>query len=277
MPEIDPEHPSALDLTHSVLRAPSPIHVEYLKNMQVGGSFTLSLLCNGRLWGMLACHHRTPYFVDFASREAAELFAMAASAQLSAWETRDKQDAVQQMKLVKQWLQNAVDNGEDPTDVLVEKSNLLIELTSSAGVAIVRKDEIIRLGNCPQEEEVAKLVEQIKNFCLPIYTVRNITHVMPSASCASGHCAGVMCVKVTRRFEDEYIMWFRPEMIEEVTWGGDPRKNVRASDGRIHPRKSFAAWKETVRNTSAPWTILTTTFAAQLGQAITEAERTTTQ
>lgn len=275
LPETDPESPAALDLTYSTLRAPSPIHVEYLKNMKVGGSFTLSLLCNGRLWGMIACHHRTPFFVNFASREAAELLAMAASAQLSTWETRDKQDATQRMRLVKEWLQAAVENGDDPTDVLVEKSNLLIELTNSNGVALIKPDEIIRLGDCPDESQIRTIIDRVKESCEPVFAVRSISQVMPSASCATNKCAGIMVVKVARRAEDEYIIWFRREMVEEVTWGGDPRKNVKQSDGRIHPRKSFAAWKETVRHTSTPWTLPVQRFAEQLSEAITEAERTT--
>ena len=270
LPEASPESPDALDLTFSTLRAPSPVHVEYLKNMQVGGSFTLSLLCNGRLWGMIACHHRTPLFVNFPSREAAELLVIAASAQLSSWETRDSQNAEQRMKLLKQWLQAAVDGGDDPTDVLIEKSNLLIELTESSGVAIIKADELIRLGKCPEESELRKILEQVKTFCTPVYSIRTITHLMPSASTATGSCAGVLALKVTRRFEDQYILWFRPELLHEVTWGGDPRKPPEQPDG---PRKSFAAWKELIRHTSSPWAKPTIDFAEQLGVAITEAER----
>ena len=42
----------------AVLRAVSPFHVEYLKNMGVGASLVTSIVVRGELWGLVACHHR---------------------------------------------------------------------------------------------------------------------------------------------------------------------------------------------------------------------------
>jgi light-regulated signal transduction histidine kinase (bacteriophytochrome) len=53
-----------------------------------------------------------------------------------------------------------------------------------------------------------------------------------------------------------YALWFRPELIRTVTWAGNPTKPVSIEQGqtKIGPRKSFAAWKETVESESHPWT-----------------------
>ncbi|HRL30860.1 MAG TPA: GAF domain-containing protein, partial [Ottowia sp.] len=61
-----------LDMSHGVLRSVSPIHIEYLQNIGVGASMSLSIVLEGRLWGMLACHHRTPRQVPYVTRAACD-------------------------------------------------------------------------------------------------------------------------------------------------------------------------------------------------------------
>lgn len=63
-----------LDLSMSGLRAVSPIHIEYLKNMGVAASMSVSILRDGKLWGLMACHHYSPLQLSYPVRTAAELF-----------------------------------------------------------------------------------------------------------------------------------------------------------------------------------------------------------
>ena len=269
LPICDPESKDALDLTHSILRAPSPIHIEYLRNMKVGGSFTMSLLCNGRLWGMIACHHRGKLYLDFATRTACEQLAIEASKRLSEWETDKIHDNSKQLEIVLKSLRDDTARGAEATDILIEKSNVLMHLIPAAGVALIAGDRVVCLGVCPPESVIRNLLAQIDSQLNPLFASRCLFKTLQEAPPPTDF-SGMMCVRMRGKTADQFFMWFRPEILEEVVWGGDPEKNISAADGRIHPRKSFAAWKTIMRNTSRPWTRLDMKIATDLGAAVEE-------
>lgn len=267
LPLCDPTSEDALDLTYSVLRAPSPIHIEYLRNMKVGGSFTMSLLCNGRLWGMIACHHQTKLYIDFATRTGCEQLANEASKRLSEWETEKSVDKDQQLELVLQSLKYDIAGGAEGRDVLLKNSKVLLELIPAGGVALIRDDVVVRLGVCPSEDVIRNLLAQIEGQLDPVFASRCLYKTVQEAPPPTDF-SGMMCVRMRAKSVDRFLMWFRPEVLEEVVWGGDPDKYVADADGRIHPRKSFAAWKQTMHNTSKPWTRLDMKVATDLARAI---------
>src|SRR4029079_2210534 len=87
-----PTHsPTLLDLSMSVLRSVSPIHIEYLQNMGVGASMSVSILRDGKLWGLFACHHYSARHISFERRTAAELFG-----KMFSWvlETREREATI---------------------------------------------------------------------------------------------------------------------------------------------------------------------------------------
>ena len=73
-------NPAPLDLGRSLLRAVSPIHIEYLQNMEVGASLTISLISENRLWGLVACHSLGARYIDSNTRDACETIGRLASA-----------------------------------------------------------------------------------------------------------------------------------------------------------------------------------------------------
>src|SRR5690606_38057212 len=75
-----------LDLSQVALRSVSPVHLEYLRNMGVAASMSISIVSGGRLWGLVACHHREPRLVPPAMRAALDLFGMFVSMRVSARE-----------------------------------------------------------------------------------------------------------------------------------------------------------------------------------------------
>ncbi len=68
IPEINPITNQPLNLSHSVLRSVSPIHLEYLKNMGVTASMSISLMQDNQLWGLIACHHCAPKYMSYQTR-----------------------------------------------------------------------------------------------------------------------------------------------------------------------------------------------------------------
>jgi chemotaxis family two-component system sensor kinase Cph1 len=78
---------------------------------------------------------------------------------------------------------------------------------------------------------------------------------------------------LTFALPDARLMWFRPEVIQTVNWGGDPTKPVAAeADQRLRPRHSFALWKEEVRARSRPWTPSDLEAADELQRRATEVD-----
>ena len=82
MPPLNPLTGQPLDLSHSILRSVSPVHRQYLANMGVVASVSLSLILRGQLWGLIACHHNAPRYLPHRLRDACELFAEMTSSYL---------------------------------------------------------------------------------------------------------------------------------------------------------------------------------------------------
>ncbi|MFM7788294.1 MAG: GAF domain-containing protein, partial [Microcystis panniformis] len=92
VPSLHPETQQPLNLTLSSLRSASPCHLEYLHNMGVGASLTISLIENKRLWGIIACHHRTPKYVPYELRKACEFLGRVIFSEISAREETEDYD-----------------------------------------------------------------------------------------------------------------------------------------------------------------------------------------
>ncbi|BAU62866.1 Multi-sensor Signal Transduction Histidine Kinase [Stanieria sp. NIES-3757] len=85
-PLLNPITNAPLDLSLSVLRSVSPIHVEYLNNMGVTASMSISLLKDRQLWGLIACHHSTPKYISYETRTICEFLGQIMSLELTAKE-----------------------------------------------------------------------------------------------------------------------------------------------------------------------------------------------
>lgn len=92
---IEPAHDEKgqlLDLSYSILRSVSPIHIEYLKNMGVRASMSISILVDGELWGLFACHHYSAKSPTFEIRSVCELFSQMYSLRLESCERKEVMD-----------------------------------------------------------------------------------------------------------------------------------------------------------------------------------------
>ena len=92
-----PGDAAPLDLTLSQLRAMSPYHIEYLKNLKVGATATVSLLYEGALWGLMACHHDRRKVVVPAEKRALAEIAQTLRAGIEAAVSRARQRSAQRL------------------------------------------------------------------------------------------------------------------------------------------------------------------------------------
>ncbi|MGB3204802.1 MAG: ATP-binding protein [Crinalium sp.] len=255
---IPAQHPASqrpLDLTLSILRSASPCHIEYLHNMKVGASLTISLIKDQKLWGLIACHHQTPKYVAYELRKACEFLGRVIFSEISAREETEDYDYRIKLTYIQSALVEYMSQEENFIDGLVKHQPSLLDLTNAQGAAICFGENYTLIGETPKEEDLNFLVQWLRNnINEEVFYTDSLPHLYPDAERFKNFASGLLAIPISKR---NYVLWFRPEVIQTVNWGGDPTKAFELTqlDGnvRLSPRKSFELWKETVRLTSLPW------------------------
>jgi chemotaxis family two-component system sensor kinase Cph1 len=270
IPATNPVSQRSLDLTNSILRSPAACHLEYLHNMGVGASLTISLIKDQKLWGLIACHHQTPKFVSYELRKACEFLGRVIFAEISAREETEDYDYRMNLTHIQSLLVEYMSQEENFIDGLIKHQPNLLDLTSAQGAAVCFGDHCTLIGETPAEEDLTFLVQWLKNNVNEeVFYTNSLAQVYPDAERFKNVASGLLAIPISKR---NYVLWFRPEVIQTVNWGGDPNKafEVSQTDGnvRLCPRKSFELWKETVRLTSLPWQFVEIKAALELRKAI---------
>ncbi len=265
-----PEH--ALDMTQAVTRAVSPVHIEYLTNMGVGASLSISIILEGRLWGLIACHHTTASCPSFVMRTAAELFGHMYSMSL---ESRLRGDAALGERKARDFSDRMMTAIADNESLLMNAEwirDMVSGVIDCDGVAIFLADTITLNGATPPEGEVAAIARHLDSASpTGIFDCNQLSLIAPGCATSTDRAAGMLAIPVSRTPRD-YIMLFRRELLKQVRWSGDPAKAlVETENGmRLSPRKSFAAFTEMVRGTAQPFTEADRSVAEAIRIAIIE-------
>ncbi|MEO0927422.1 MAG: ATP-binding protein [Cyanobacteria bacterium J06643_13] len=254
-PAKHPQSDRPVDLTLSILRSPYPCHLEYLHNMGVGASLTISLIENGKLWGLIACHHLTPKYVPYELRKACEFLGRVIFSEISNREESEDYDYRMKLAQMRSQLIDNMTQGESLVEGLVRDESSLLDIAAASGAAICLNGAWTLVGETPEESELNFLVQWLyKNINEEVFCTDSLAEIYPEADSYKNVASGLVAMAISRR---NYVLWFRPEVIQTVNWGGDPNnayQTINDDDGlRLSPRKSFELWKEEVRLTSLPW------------------------
>jgi two-component system, chemotaxis family, sensor kinase Cph1 len=256
IPENNPVTNQPLDLSQSVLRSVSPIHLEYLKNMKVAASMSISLMQDQKLWGLIACHHSSPKFVPYLTRTVCELIGRVMSVELANKESSEEAEYKIYLKLLQTRFIEALSESRYFLDGILKMKSQLLNLANATGAVIFSGDLCIQVGGTPSIDEIRNLMSWIKpQLKNNLFETESLTKLYPAAEAFEGVASGLLALEISKAHND-YILWFRPELVQTVTWGGDPNKPVEVvSDGslRMSPRKSFAMWQEILRGHCLPW------------------------
>ena len=261
-----------IDLSLSVLRSVSPIHIEYLKNIGVGASLSVSILRDGKLWGLFACHHMSPRLISLERRTAAELFGQMFSLLL---ESRERADAAQQEGRAREIYARFMGDISDRTALFEDIagfSERLSDILPCDGIAVSLDGHMRLHGVTPTREETLGLVQFLSQTASgQIFSSHELGAIYPPSSDFIERAAGVLAIPVSRTARD-YVLFFRKEAARTVTWAGNPQKieTLGPNGIRLTPRKSFEAWRETVRGQSLPWTALERRVAEALRVSLLE-------
>lgn len=258
------------DLTLSILRSPYACHTEYLHNMGVGASLTISLMKDQKLWGLIACHHRTPKPVPYELRKACEFLGRVIFAEISTRE--ETADYTYRMRLaqVQSALVEAMSEASNFIEGLTQSEPNLLDLADATGAAICFGGRWTTLGQTPSEEELNYLVQWLaKNNDDEVFYTQSLPLIYSDAERFKHVASGLLAIPISKR---SYVLWFRPEVIQTVNWGGDPNHAYElkesGDDRRLCPRKSFELWKETVRLNSLSWKPVEIQATLELRKAI---------
>jgi chemotaxis family two-component system sensor kinase Cph1 len=269
-PSDNPITNQPVDLTLSILRSAYPCHLEYLHNMGVGASLTISLMKDEKLWGLIACHHRTPKHVPYELRKACEFLGRVIFAEIFSRE--EEADYNYRMKLahVQSALIEYMSQADNFIDGLIQHEPNLLDLAKAKGAAICFNGQWTTLGRTPPEEELNYLVQWLaKTVDEEVFYTDSLPLIYSDAERFKEVASGLLAIPISKR---SYVLWFRPEVIQTVNWGGDPNHAYELkqsnSDLRLCPRKSFDLWKETVRLKSLPWKPVEVKATLELRKAI---------
>ena len=244
-----------LDLSMSSLRAVSPIHIEYLRNMGVGASLSISIVIGGKLWGLFACHHYGPKLLPYSSRTAAELFSDVFSLMLDRSMSRNSADMRERARGVHTKLMRDIAAGTPLSASLPTIEPAIQKIIPHDGVSIFVEGIYDSRGSAPNEEEFRAIVPNLNGGATSTILASDaIADRLPRAERFADRAAGALIIPVSRTPRDYLVLWRKP-LVQTVTWAGNPEKPVESGPNgdRLTPRKSFAAWQETVEGRAEGW------------------------
>ncbi|WP_144874422.1 GAF domain-containing protein, partial [Hyella patelloides] len=271
-PQLNPLTNKPLDMSMSVLRSVSPLHTEYLGNMGVAASMSISLIQNKQLWGLIACHHHTPKKIPYEIRTVCEFIGQVVSFELAAKEDSQDYDYRMKLKSIQSHFIETISQAEELAAGLTQNPEHLLDLVGASGVALFFGEEITLIGNTPDKETITAMLPWLETQFDEdvIYETNSLAQVYPNAEQEKAVASGLLALLISR-VQKTLIIWFRPEVIQTVDWGGYPNKSLEIDeDGtlRMSPRKSFAKWQETVRGKSLPWKACEVESALELRSSI---------
>lgn len=255
---IEPGHTSEgepLDLSMSTLRAVSPIHIEYLHNMGVGASLSISIIIGGKLWGLFACHHYSAKILPYSQRTSAELFSELFSIMLERSLFRERDELREAGRRVHDRLMRDIAAGTAISDSLPTLTPVIQQVIPHDGASVFVEDIYNSSGSSPNEEEFRAIVASLNSAATSrILASDALADRIPKAERFADRAVGSLVIPVSRTPRDYLVLW-RKGLKQTVVWAGNPEKPVEygPNGARLTPRKSFEAWQESVEGKAPPW------------------------
>ncbi|AMJ65535.1 hypothetical protein AXW84_08900 [Hymenobacter sp. PAMC 26628] len=273
VPGLSPTTGRPPDMTYAVLRSVSPIHLEYLHHLGSAATMTISLIDDGKLWGMITCHHRTPRLVGFELRELCQFIGKTFSALIASKVRADQYAYHLRVRERLAQLLERVTRADDFVGALAQPGPSIQEVFDCGGVAVCFGGEVQLLGHTPTAAQVRELLAWLTEHAPgPLFHTDSLVAHYPAGAPALRATASGLIAAALADAPGHYLLWFRPEVVQTVTWAGRNDKPQLLADGQIFlsPRQSFEAWKQLVEHTAAPWLPLELAAAREIRQHVAD-------
>lgn len=251
IPYLNPITNSPLDMSFCCLRAVSPIHIEYLKNMKVASSMSISLIIGGKLWGLVACHNYSAKYISLKNHKTYDILSDIYSSQIEHKQLILQHKRFSDLQYKRQLFLNLIDSSDEIEykKVLRKYSNFLKDTVTCDICVLFYKEDIICSSLEIPKDELFVLLDIFKqNAQDDLFYCSNLGLNYPSADNLSIKPGGMICQTVSKS-DSIYLMFIRFEQIYYRKWAGEPKKEVTYKNGiiQIEPRASFETWKECVK------------------------------
>ena len=256
-----------LDLSHSMLRSVSPVHLEYMRNMGTQSSMSVSIVCEGKLWGLISGHHATPHAVPYLIRSACDLLTKLVCTQLMSSRSDASLKKMVHFHGVQRSLITHMAADQNYLHAISNHMGQLLQITDAEGAALVLDGQCQTFGNTPDDSSIRKLASWLEESSdLEVFESRRLASKVAWASEFGEIASGLLAIRISY-VRNSYLMWFRPEVRRTVLWAGEPA-SAEEKTRQLHPRASFATWVEQVSGTSVPWTAMEIESATDFRSAI---------
>jgi len=275
VPACPPGHTRPPDMTYAVLRSVSPIHLEYLHNLGSASTMTISLIEDGKLWGLITCHHLTPRLVSYELRDLCQFIGKTFSSFLK---TKQLQDGYAYRLAVQTRQGQLLEQAARQPDLLTALTKGSVTLAGvfdcgGAGVCFDERVACASVGTMPPSPDLHRLLSWLRQHATgEIFQTNSLAAHDPAMGELLRHtAAGVLAVRLAPG-SDNFLLWVRPEQVSTVTWAGQHEKHHTLQDGQLFlsPRQSFEAWKQNVELTAAPWQPAEIEAAQAIRQFVTD-------
>lgn len=272
VPRLCPLSEQELDMSLCFLRSMSPIHIQYLKNMGVGATLVASLVVCEKLWGLVACHHYVPRNISFESRSACELLVEAMSIRIAALESVVQAQAEISVRRLEHRMIEAISQEGDWRAALFDNSQALLQPVGASGAALLFEGQVLTAGEVPSTQmlrDIARWLDSRPRQA--VVAISSLGQEDPRFAPLVSFASGLLATPVSNT-PGEYLLWFRPERVRMLTWGGDPSKPVIIGNNPsdLSPRRSFAKWHQLVEGKAESWSPANITVAELIGETVSD-------
>jgi chemotaxis family two-component system sensor kinase Cph1 len=265
---------AALDMSDLALRSVSPIHIQYLKNMDVAASASVSIVMDGVLWGLIACHSRSPSFLPFDVRLACDALADSLSRQIRALDEAGHYRERIRLRSLEDVVASRLGAEVSLEKFFATTGDELRGMLAADGFAAVQGADLYVAGICPDDADIRR----IANWAEPLgaaktYSTHELCKQLPEAAAYRSQASGLLATTMSTE-QPTVLLWFRAEQLELVNWAGNPHKSASMNpQAPLTPRSSFEDWSQAVRGKSRPWSLLEIESADRLMRTIFDARQ----
>lgn len=241
---------ASLDLSLSVLRSVSPIHIQYLKNMNVGATLTVSLILRGKLWGLINCLHHSPLYLPYDIRISTKLLAHIITSQIDSRNLNEEYEVeVKLAHTIEHFISKKFPFKRTSLLEIVSDPTIL-SVCNADGVAIYIGGAIYKFGETPEDSDIKNIANHLRNAS-SFSTYHADKDIPEIKNLLKGIC-GINFFSL-RKDDSNSVIWFRKETIFSINWAGDPSKSLEKTTTSLTPRRSFERYCELVKNQSKVW------------------------
>ena len=270
-PQLVDEARKPLDMSYAILRSVSPIHIQYLENIDVEASMSISIMQDNKLWGLIACHHKNSLHLPHSIRVLCEIIAHIFSAKLTTMRRSvdNQRHEIRKLLIEKLSLTTSLDTFEN---TIAKNSEIALQALDADGIAIFSGGKFWYFGETFEQEYLDKLAVWYRKFGNK--TIAHTSYVGDYFQHDEElkHLTGGLLFVPIGVYSEDLAIWFRKAKTESVNWAGNPEKPIEQTKAgyRLTPRSSFSLWKTTIQGRSKNWSLLDIETAESIAQILLE-------